>query len=274
MKHFYKYADLDVAQIQFSLGADRHGKTTVSMVYGPAGGEVAMVSAPSVTLWPRVSGDGNFGTMWGPADVTKAKFTLDLNDAQINEQDNLEFGLFAAKMEAIDDALLDFVTANQLKILGRKNLGREEVKMLQIRSLRTKYDKQSGALNGHCVNLNTPKFAWDGMGGKYARVVTICDHQGQTVPNGAVAPGDIVAATIYANQVYTGVGGDKFGIHWSFQDVSVVCQRMNLEQKTEVSAFLDSNWAFAKPYVDQVSELHPRSVNVDDQFETPTSVGA
>ena len=37
------------------------------------------------------------------------------------------------------------------------------------------------------------------------------------------------------------VGGDKFGIHWSFQDVSVVCQRANLEQKTEVSAFMDTD---------------------------------
>lgn len=264
MKHFYKHTDLDASQITFSLGTDRSGKTTVSMAYQPAGGDVAMVSAPATTLWPRVSGDGNFGTMWGPSDVTKAKFTLDINDTHINDTPNTEFEQFMAKMEVIDDRLLDFVTENQLKLLGRKNLSRDEVKMLQIRTVRTKYDKHSGVLNGHAINLSTQKFAWDGMGGKYARTVTVCDHKGQTVPNGQVAPGDIVAATIYANQVYTGVGGDKFGIHWSFQDVSVVCQRSNLEQKSEVSAFMDADWTFAKPYVDQVSE--PMLTNAPEQF--------
>jgi len=254
MKHFYKHTDLDPAQISFSLGADRNGKTTVSMVYQPAGGEVAMVSAPGVTLWPRVNGDGNFGTMWGPSDITKAKFTLDLNDQPINDVKNEEFEAYMAKLELIDDRLLDFVTEHQLRVLGRKNLSREEVKMLQIRTVRTKYDKVSGALNGHAINLSTSKFAWDGIGGKYARTVTVCDHQGATVPNGQVAPGDVVAATMYANMVYTGVGGDKFGIHWSFQDVSVVCQRASLEQKSEVAAFAGADWTYAKPYVPISSE--------------------
>ena len=63
--------------------------------------------------------------------------------------------------------------------LSRKNLTRDEVKMLQIRSVRPKYDKHSGALNGHNINLSTPKYAWDGMGGKYARYITVCDHKGQ-----------------------------------------------------------------------------------------------
>ena len=255
MKHFLPFARLDPSQIIFTLGADRNGKVTVSMSYDPAGGDVALVTAPAITLWPRCSGDGNFGTMWGPTDVSKAKFTLDLSDTMINEQPNEEFKAFRAKMETIDELLLDFVTQNQLKILGRKNLSREEVKMLQIRSVRPKYDKHSGTLNGHSINLSTSKFAWDGMGGKYARQVTVCDHKGVAIPSGVVAPGDVVAATIYANQVYTGVGGDKFGIHWSFQDVSVICQRANLERKTEVRAFMETDWAYSKPYVDQVSEI-------------------
>ena len=124
----------------------------------------------------------------------KAKYTLDLNDTPINEQPNEEFATFMAKMELINDRLLDFVTENQLKILGRKNLSRDESKMLQIRTVRTKYDKHSGVLNGHAINLSTPKFAWDGMGGKYARTITVCDHKGAAVPQGQVAPGDVVAA--------------------------------------------------------------------------------
>jgi len=232
----------------------------VHMVLQPAGGEVAMVTAPSVTLWPRCSGDGNFGTMWGPTDITKAKFTLDLNDAPIGDTPNQDFESFKQKIEAIDDKLLHFVTENQLKILGRKNLTADEIKMLQIRSVRPKIDKHSGVLNGHTINLSTPKLAWDGVGGKYARQIQVCDHKGATIPNGTIAPGDVVAATIFANQVYTGVGGDKFGIHWSFQSVSVVCQRAALEQTAEVSAFTNFDWPMAQPYVAQVSE--PSAIDV------------
>ena len=85
MKHFFPHRELNVAQVTFTLGADRNGKTSVNMIMQPQGCQVALVSSPAVTLWPRVTGDGNFGTMWGPTDITKAKFTLDLNDACINE---------------------------------------------------------------------------------------------------------------------------------------------------------------------------------------------
>ena len=118
-KHFLAFADLDVALINFTLGTDRQGKTTIAMTYGPAGGEVAVITAPAVTMWPRCTGDGNFGTMWGPADVTKAKFTLDLTDNSINDEPNQQFATFMLFLETIDERLLEFVTENQLRILGR-----------------------------------------------------------------------------------------------------------------------------------------------------------
>ena len=253
-KHYIAFESLNVQDVNLAVGADRQGRTSISMTYGPANGDVAMVTCPAVTMWPRCTGDGNFGTMWGPTDVTKAKFTLDITDGAINDQENELFKKFMAKLEELDDLLLDFVTENQLKILGRKNLSKEEVKMLQIRSIRPKYDKLTGALTGHSINLSTAKYAWDGMGGKYARRITVCDHEGATLPNGQVCPGDIIAATIYANQVYTGVGGDKFGIHWSFSDVSVICQRANAELKKEVPALQGYCYEFGRPYVDTVSE--------------------
>ena len=49
-------------------------------------------------------------------------------------------------MTLVDERLLDFVQQNQLKILGRKNLSREEVKMLQISTIRPKYDKTGVAV--------------------------------------------------------------------------------------------------------------------------------
>jgi len=239
----------DVSKVEFSIGSDRHGKPTIAVSYGEAG-DVALVSAPSITMWPRVGGDGNFGTMWGPTDPAKAKYTLDLTDNDINELPNAEFRSFQLVMDAVDDALLAFVTDNQMRLLGRKNLSFEEVKMLQVRSIKPRYDKLSGALSGHVMNLSTSKWAWDGMGGKFERKITVCDHKGAAVPHGEVRPGDVVAATIFANQVYTGVGGDKFGIQWSFDDVQVLCQRSQLEAKTEVSAFRHCEYSFAKEYKD------------------------
>ena len=116
-------------------------------------------------------------------------------------------------------------------------------------------------LNGHAVQLSVAKWGWDGMGGKRERKITVCDHTGRAVPNGVVKPGDVVAATTFVNQIYTGVGGDKFGIHWAFQDISVVCQHAAMDEKTEVQAFMDADWAFSKPYVDQVSEIPVSSID-------------
>ena len=119
--------------------------------------------------------------------------------------------------------------------------------MLQIRAVRDKFDKLTGAQTGGVINLSTPKMVWDGTG-KTVRPIVICDHRGQTIPNGVVVPGDVVATTLYANQVYTGVGGDKFGIQWGFEDVSVICQRSQRQPKTTVSSFTNFNYEFAKDY--------------------------
>ena len=235
--------------LTFSLGNDKFGKVSITMHLGPNASDVAFVSPACVTHWPRCTGDGNFGTMWGPTDIGKAKFNLDLTDARISDKPNTEsFMIMSTLLEEIDDKLLDFVYNNQLRILGRKNLSREECKMLQIRTIRAKYDKQSGALIGHSVQLSVSKFTWDGMGGRFERKINVCDHAGAVIPNGTVAPGDVVAATMYAGQIYTGVGGDKFGIQWCFSDVSVICQRQKLEEKSVVPIFGTQKYTFASNY--------------------------
>ena len=247
---YQQWEEMNPEEMRFALGVDRQNKATISLTCGPTCMDVALISPPAVTMWPRVTGDGNYGTMWGPSDITKAKYNLDMTDTGINDEPNAHFAAFMDKMSAIDDKLLDFVFQNQLKVLGRKNLSKEEVKMLQIRSVRPKYDKMTGTLNGHTINLTTSKYAWDGMGGKYARKINICDHEGSVIPNGIVCPGDVICCTVFANQVYTGVGGDKFGIHWSFEDVSVICQRAKLEHKTSVPAFGGQTYSFAAAYTD------------------------
>lgn len=265
MMNYIPYSTLDADAITFGLGSDRNGKPTISACYGETGAALACVTPAAVTNWPRVTGDGNFGTMWGPSDIQKAKFTLDLTDSPINEsQTNDRFKEFSEILERIDDKLLDFVTANQLKILGRKNLTRDEVKMLQIRSVRPKYDKSSGALQGYSLMMSASKYPY-GPQGKYARVINICDHNGHVLHNGNVQPGDVVAVTMYANQIYCGVGGDKFGIHWSFEDVQVICQRAKLAQKTFVPGFQHCVYDFAQPYQEPTHT---------EQFSEPMVVGA
>lgn len=263
MRNFVQWNKLDAKEVSFILGADRTNKPLIRMVVGKNANDVAIITPPCVTNWPRCTGDGNYGTMWGPSDVTKAKFSLDLTDCHINSAENTYFGEFATILEIVDDKLLEFVFQNQLKLLGRKHLSREEVKMLQIRAVRPKYDKLSGALAGHTVQLSTQKFAYDGMGGKLARNINVCDAKGNVISDGNVCPGDIVAATMYANQVYTGVGGDKFGIHWSFKDVSVICQRMKQEVKTHIFEFGDQTYDFAQEYTSPPSVT---GLQFDDQM--------
>ena len=267
-KQFISFEQFKPEEVVFAFGNSKTtGKPTILCHYGPNCSEAAMVSPACVTNWPRVNGDGNYGTMWGPTDPLKAKYTLDLTDTPINGNTNPYFEQFSQLMAQIDDKLLDFVQANQLKILGRKNLTREEVKMLQIPTIRPKYDKVTAQLLGHTIQLNTPKYAYDGMGGKHARVINVCDHTGIVLPNGVVSPGDVVAATAYMNCVYSGVGGDKFGISWAFDSVQVICQRARLAKPTEIESFRQHNYEFGQPYEYEAPAQAPH-----EQFSEPMAV--
>ncbi|KAL3896726.1 MAG: hypothetical protein SGPRY_013207, partial [Prymnesium sp.] len=66
------------------------------------------------THWPRCTGDGNFGALYGPTDPVKTKFTLDLVDSPVNEQENEGFAKLKALLDALDEKLLELVFNNQL----------------------------------------------------------------------------------------------------------------------------------------------------------------
>ena len=87
------------------------------------------------------------------------------------------------------------------------------------------------------------------MGGKMARDINVVDFAGKAIEKPTVAPGDCVAATAHIGQVYTGVGGDKFGISWTLDDVSIVAQRSQLQQVSQVSFFSCQSYDFSTPYV-------------------------
>ncbi len=257
---FLPLSQFDQSEVRTTIGTDRKGAVTINLGYGTDMKSVALVTPAAMTHWPRCNGEGNYGTTWGPTDPTKAKFSVDLADTPwgTDETVNPHFQGLADVLTAIDDKVLAFVHANQLKILGRKSLSLEEVKMLQIRTVRPRYNKDTGALTGHTVNLSSPCFQWDGMGGKYKAKVNVCDYKGDSLNEGVVSPGDIVAVTMYAKQVYTGVGGDKFGIQWAFEDVSIICQRAKVIGPMMQSAFSTQTYDFAREYE------HPESASVPD----------
>ena len=249
-KNFVNWKDFDANYLQFSIGSQQqNGKHHVNMFVGPDASEVALLTPACVTLWPRVTGDGNFGTMWGPAEVKQAKFTIDLTSSPVGDTTNSNFETFQAIMEAIDDRLLSFVHDNQWKVLKRNNLSRDEVRVLQIRSVKDRTDKCTGRVLYKNIMLSISKFAKS-----FERKINVCDHTGKVLPMGTVSPGDVVAVTMYANQVYTGVGGDKFGIQWGLQDVQVVCQRSCLPQAQDVAVFGVAQYDYAHPYVNACEE--------------------
>ena len=75
MKTYTRMSEFKSEEINFTLGADRHGKPQITMYYNPNASEVALVSPACVTNWPRVTGDGNYGTMWLVGPERGATFT-------------------------------------------------------------------------------------------------------------------------------------------------------------------------------------------------------
>lgn len=247
-REFQKLSNYNAEDVNFHTKVDGKGRTVINMTIGPNFKDVGLVTPACVTQYPRCTGDGNFGTMWGPTDPTKAKFTLDLTDAKIGEKANSEWDKLSSFMYAIDEKLLSLVFENQQKILKKSGLSREQVRMVQIRTVREKTDKMSGVVSGYAMQLSKSKFGWDGIGGTREQSVNVVDCNGVVVQGGTVAPGDVVAATVYPGTVYTGVGGDKFGIQWTFDDVQIVCPRSKMERKETVSAFASQSYDFAQAY--------------------------
>lgn len=247
---YFVLDDLNTDDVCVSLGADKNGKPSLRMYVGTCASDVAFMSPACMTHWPRCNGNGNYGTMWGPTELVKARFTLDLTDSPVNGEPNAGFEMLAKKLDAIDDKLLDFVHNEQVRILGRRQLSREEVKMLQVRSVRAKYDRNSGVLAGHSVNLAVPKYVNYGPG-KQDRSINVYDCKGNLLPTGVVSPGDIVVATMYLSSVYTGLGGDKFGISWGFEQVAIICQRSKMALTASVPIFQQlPKYDFAASYDD------------------------
>jgi hypothetical protein len=226
-------------------------KESISITYGPLQRGVFFVTPPAPTHYPRTTGSGNFqpDNPYSPTTEDKAQFTIDLNSESVdNELPNNDFATFINVVEDIDKALLEYVFVNQLKVLGRKNLKKDEVRMLQIPSVRRTVDRDSGMERPARIEPKLRKYYFDAVKNKCVNEVLVCDHAGQVVESGEVRPGDIVCVTLHLGGVYTGVGGDKFGINWTFKEVQVVCQAAHKRRKTSIAAFESVTHEFAHEY--------------------------
>lgn len=246
-RSFQMWSNIDVNDVHFSLSKDKNGKQQIAMYVGQGFKDLSLLTPPCVTQWPRCTGEGNFGTTYGPADPSKAKFTLDLHSLHIAGEENVHWKPFADFLTAVDNKLLDFVFENQDKIFKGKSLTREQIGMLQIRTVKEKMNS-NGQFNSHAVDLKRSINSYNSLGYQAKTEIQVCDASGAPIEGGVVRSGDVVSATMWVQSVYTGVGGDKFGISYAFGAVSVIAQRAKLENKTTVSAFSDQSYSFATAY--------------------------
>lgn len=219
--------ETDFNSVKFSIYDNKNtGKKGVRMT------GLQFLSPPAVTNYPKVGPDGNFGSTYGPENEKDTKYLLDLNSTPVaNGVPNANFTAFRAKLDALDDKLADFMHKNQTVLLGRNNLSLQEIKVLQNRSVKEKYDRDTGDFICYQVKLSTRKYNFVGE----ARPVGIYDKDGaptQDLPG----HGDVVSAAMQSGMVW--IMGDKFGISWNFSDVCILAARSQIERSSAQSAFV------------------------------------
>ena len=188
------------------------------------------------TNWPKLGKDADIGTNYGPPpeERHKAKFQVDITDIAAFDGNNThEFEAFAKEVTKVDDALLAFMCQHQQRYLKRTGLSRDNVLMLQNRSVKMKFDEDNQPTHRSFV-LRTPLMQFNPAGALVETPMSICDSRGHVV-NTEVHPGDIVAVLAYLRGVY--VLGDKFGLQWAFEAVSLIARAPPPPPATEFKAF-------------------------------------
>ena len=253
MKEYQNWKVYSSNDVQFHMSPDKQGGMRVIATVGPNKKELCIITPECITQWPKCTADGNYGTTYGPKEPSeekKTKFTLDLTSKPITGAENSQFTEFLAFITAIEDKLLDFVTENQDKLIKKVGkLSREQVKMLQNRSVKEKADAMTGTVDYKVIDLKRNKYTYESFGYQAQNSITICDGEGALIEGGMVRSGDVIACTMWPSSVYTGLAGDKFGITWAFDAVSIICQGSKVAQSPQVSAFAgQAKSAYYAPY--------------------------
>jgi hypothetical protein len=228
----------DIVSTKPSKPGDK-ARTVVKLSYGPSRRAIAFVTPPCVVDWPKLHGDGNFGTQFGPTEVDKAQYTMGVTDKLLPTGEH-EMAPYFDALRAIDDALVACVHANQKELLSSRGLSKEEVRGKLQATVKPKYEDDALAYNRQ--NMSTRKFTWSGD----ERTLRITDVRKQPLAE-PVAHQDVCVVATQVDCVYTGLMGSMFGIKWSIAEVMLL-KRAEHKPQPGSDAFVDyavPSWANA-----------------------------
>jgi hypothetical protein len=156
----------DPAQVKCELvttgprNAGDKPKTQVKMSYGPNRRAIGFLTPPCVLDWPRLTGDGNLNTKYGPTEPDKAAYTCGLTDRPVPEIDAVgdpggAMKRFFNVIREIDNALIAFVHANQRELLGVRDLTLDNIRGKANQTVKPKYDESGDLLIFERMNVAT-----------------------------------------------------------------------------------------------------------------------
>lgn len=189
-------------------------RTVVKLSYGPSRRGIAFVTPPCVVDWPKLTGDGNFGSMYGPADVDKAQFTVGVTDKGLPDGTTTHMDAYFAALRAIDDKLVETVHANQKELLNTRGLSKDEVRGKLSATVKPKYEDDTLVYTRH--NMATRKFTWSGA----ERTIPLVDAKKQPVET--ISHEDVCAIATQLDCVYTGLMGSMYGTKWNVCEVMLL----------------------------------------------------
>jgi hypothetical protein len=124
-------ASFDIALVNFELVQSRASKTktaTIRATYGPDLRPLSFVTPACVVHWPKLHGDGDYGTRFGPSELTKAKYSACATDEDLPSGPNGPMRLWFAAVKAIDSKLAQFAHAQQTALFKQRSLSLEAVR--------------------------------------------------------------------------------------------------------------------------------------------------
>lgn len=230
-----EWSTVDFASIRFAKGYGTNNKPKITITSG-----LSFLSPALRTNWPCLGGDGNFGTKFGAEEQKDAKYVCDLTSMQISDRIENNFEQFAERLSQADEALLQFVYENQ-DLIGRQNLSKENVEVLQNKSIKTKRDEGGNSLY-RSFYVGAKLYQYNAAGSKVRFHLPICDCTGTVMSELEVTPGDIISVCAYAKSAYLMAG--KFGIQWCLEAVSVLAKGDTLPAPTHIVAFAKQAYPF------------------------------
>lgn len=267
---FLPVTSIDLAQIHVELhyGKPKAGETKpkpqIKVTYGPARRALALLTPPVVVDWPMLSGDGNFGTKFGPDDVDKAEFRVGISDKvpSVEGASQSSVQAYFNLLRAIDEKVVECVWANQTEILKEKSMTLEQVRAKLMPTVKPKKD-DAGDTQYHRQTLGLKKYGWRGE----ERSVKIVDKKLQPTAE-PVSHEDVCMLATQLDFVYTGLLNGHFGCKWVPVEVCLLKKAPGLDDFK-----LDGGSAFGGTEMPSWAEEMPQSGPPPEPVRQPGFIG-